>query len=107
PSDAVKFELFGADASSKAQSGYEVVLKQSDKTLFVRPGEALLDVLIEEDVDLPYDCRAGFCGLCRVKVLEGEVSHHDTCLTDADRTRGRSMQACVSHAACSRLVLDL
>lgn len=107
PSDTVKFELFGADTGGKAQSGYEVVLKQSDKTLYVRPGQALLDVLVDEDVDLPYDCRAGFCGLCRVKVLEGEVDHNDTCLTEADRTQRRLMQACVSRAACSRLVLDL
>ncbi|MVW70379.1 MULTISPECIES: PDR/VanB family oxidoreductase [unclassified Bordetella] len=107
PADSVKFELFGADIANQNQAGYEVVLQFSDKSVFVRPGQALLDVLIDEDVDLPYDCRAGFCGLCRVKVLEGEVNHNDTCLTDADRTQRRYMQACVSHAACSRLVLDL
>ena len=107
PSGTVRFELFGADLTSKAQSGYEVVLSHSDKILYVRPGEALLDVLIDEDVDLPYDCRAGFCGLCQVKVLEGEVDHHDTCLSEADRTKRGLMQACISHAACSRLVLDL
>lgn len=107
PANAVRFELFGADAGSKAQAGYEVVLQFSDKTLLVKPGQALLDALIDEDVDIPYDCRAGFCGLCRIKVLEGDVNHHDTCLSEADRHQRGYMQACVSHAACSRLVLDL
>lgn len=107
PAGAVRFELFGADPSAQSQSGYEVILKQSDKTLFVHAGEALLDVLIDEDVDLPYDCRSGFCGLCQVKVLEGEVAHHDTCLSPADRSQRGLMQACVSHACGSRLVLDL
>jgi len=107
PNDLVRFELFGADAANKTQMGYEVVLQFSEKTLSVKPGQALLDVLIDEDVDIPYDCRAGFCGLCRIKVVEGAVNHHDTCLSEADRTQRGYMQACVSHAACSRLVLDL
>lgn len=107
PSDAVRFELFGADAGGEAHAGYDVVLKHSDRTLHVRPGASLLDTLIDEDVDLTYDCRAGFCGLCRVKVLEGEVVHRDTCLTEDERTGRGTMQACVSHAAGARLVLDL
>jgi vanillate O-demethylase ferredoxin subunit len=105
--DLVRFELFGADPASAALSGYEVVLELTGKTLAVRPGQTLLDVLIDQDVDLPYDCRAGFCGLCQVKVIDGDVAHHDTCLTDDDRNRRRLMQPCVSHATSSRLVLDL
>jgi len=107
PADNVKFELFGLDESSKSKSGYEVVLQQSGKTVEVGLGQSLLDVLIDEDVDVPYDCRSGFCGLCRVKVLEGEVVHNDTCLTDDDRSKRRLMQVCVSHCASERLVLDL
>ncbi|MDX3906362.1 MAG: PDR/VanB family oxidoreductase [Pigmentiphaga sp.] len=107
PADMVKFELFGVDESSKTRSGYEVVLQQTGKTLSVGPGQSLLDVLVDEEVDIPYDCRSGFCGLCRVKVLEGDVVHHDTCLTDSDRSQRQLMQACVSHCTSPRLVLDL
>jgi vanillate O-demethylase ferredoxin subunit len=91
---------------SPSQAGYEVILHKSGKTLPVPPGMPLLDVLIGADVPIIYDCRAGYCGLCQVKVLDGEVAHHDICLTQADRLQGL-MQVCVSHAAGAHLTLDL
>jgi 3-phenylpropionate/trans-cinnamate dioxygenase ferredoxin reductase subunit len=36
-------------------------------------GEILLDAALARHVDLPHDCRAGSCGACRVRLVEGEV----------------------------------
>lgn len=37
-----------------------------------RRGEVLLDAALNNGVELPYDCRAGHCGSCVVRVVSGE-----------------------------------
>jgi len=36
-------------------------------------GELLLDAALMNGVDIPHDCRSGFCGACRVSLLSGRV----------------------------------
>ncbi len=38
-----------------------------------RPGELLLDAALSNGIDLPYNCRAGHCGTCCVRLVSGEV----------------------------------
>ena len=38
-----------------------------------RRGELLLDAALSNGIDLPYDCRAGHCGTCCVRLVEGKV----------------------------------
>jgi NAD(P)H-flavin reductase/ferredoxin len=38
-----------------------------------RSGELLLDAALSNGVDLPYDCRAGHCGTCCVRLVSGSV----------------------------------
>ena len=38
-----------------------------------RRGELLLDAALSNGVDIPYDCRAGHCGTCCVRLVEGQV----------------------------------
>ncbi len=38
-----------------------------------RRGELLLDAALSNGVDLPYNCRAGHCGTCCVRLVSGEV----------------------------------
>ncbi|NKB16273.1 MAG: 2Fe-2S iron-sulfur cluster binding domain-containing protein, partial [Sphingomonadales bacterium] len=45
----------------------------SGKSFRARRGELLLDALLSNGVDLPYDCRAGHCGTCCVRLVSGEV----------------------------------
>ena len=41
---------------------------------FMAPdGQLLLDAALNSGIDLPYDCRAGHCGTCCVRVVSGEV----------------------------------
>ncbi len=37
-------------------------------------GEVLLDAALSRGIDLPYDCRAGHCGTCCVRLVSGEVA---------------------------------
>lgn len=36
----------------------------------------LLDVLELHDVEVEYQCRSGYCGACRLKLLRGKVAYH-------------------------------
>jgi 3-phenylpropionate/trans-cinnamate dioxygenase ferredoxin reductase subunit len=38
-----------------------------------RRGELLLDAALSNGIDLPYDCRAGHCGTCCVRLVSGQV----------------------------------
>jgi ferredoxin len=45
-----------------------------DGRSFMAPdGQLLLDAALNSGIDLPYDCRAGHCGTCCVRVVSGEV----------------------------------
>ena len=36
--------------------------------------QVLLEQLEQAGIRIPYSCRAGICGCCRIKLVEGEVS---------------------------------
>lgn len=43
------------------------------KSFLAQPGEVLLDAALSNGIDLPFDCRAGHCGACLVRLLSGKV----------------------------------
>jgi len=43
------------------------------KSFEARPGELLLDAALNNGIDLPYDCRAGHCGTCCVRLVSGDM----------------------------------
>lgn len=43
------------------------------ESFLARRGELLLDAALSNGIDLPYDCRAGHCGTCCVRLVSGEV----------------------------------
>jgi ferredoxin-NADP reductase len=82
-----------------------VELARTGVTLNVPADRSVLEVVRERLPDVAYSCRQGFCGTCRVRVLDGEVEHRDRALTPAQRAD--TMTVCVSRAVSDRLVLDL
>lgn len=43
------------------------------KTIQAKRGEKVLDAALRGGVEIPYDCRAGHCGTCVVKLKNGDV----------------------------------
>jgi len=43
------------------------------QSFLARGGELLLDAALNNGIDLPYNCRAGHCGTCCVRLVSGEV----------------------------------
>jgi NAD(P)H-flavin reductase/ferredoxin len=60
-----------------------------------RRGELLLDAALSNGIDLPYNCRAGHCGTCCVRLVSGEVRG------------GEGSEPGVVHACQCRIVGDV
>jgi len=58
-------------------------------------GDLLLDAALMQGIDIPHDCRAGYCGTCRVNVVAGRVFG------------GEDGDANVVRACQSRVISDL
>ncbi|MFE4541020.1 PDR/VanB family oxidoreductase [Arthrobacter sp. NPDC056727] len=113
--DAFHAELFAAapppartgDATeAAADAPFEIELRQSGCTLTVPPEKSILDVVLEVNPSFMSSCEEGFCGTCETKVLEGEVEHRDTILSQKERAKNDTMFICVSRSKCPKLVLD-
>jgi ferredoxin-NADP reductase/predicted pyridoxine 5'-phosphate oxidase superfamily flavin-nucleotide-binding protein len=102
----IHYERFTASLAEDAQS-FSVQLAQSAKEVHVDKDTSLLDALLNDGIEQAYSCKTGDCKTCVVKVLEGEVEHHDNCLTEAEKTEQNLMCPCVSRAKSSNLILDI
>jgi NAD(P)H-flavin reductase/ferredoxin len=69
-------------------------LEVNGNAIAARRGDLLLDAALLNGVEIPYDCRSGFCGTCRVRVLDGRVF--------GGKADGGAVYACQS-----RIVSDL
>ena len=82
---------------------------QGDSRSFPAEGrEALLEAAIRAGVSLPYGCSAGNCGLCRARLVAGElaaVRHHDFAFSEAERAQGHFLLC--SQAAAGDVVVAL
>src|SRR3954453_15711042 len=67
----------------------------NDEPYLANRGELLLDSALMNGVDLPHDCRAGICGACRVRLVEGQVYG------------GRDHDEDMIHACQARVVSDI
>lgn len=55
----------------------------NDKSFQANCGDLLLDAALLNGIDIPHDCRSGYCGTCRVRVLDGLVLGGQTSDPDA------------------------
>jgi ferredoxin-NADP reductase len=81
---------------------FELELARSGRVLPVPADRSALDVLCDHDPTTPYSCRQGFCGTCRVTVIDGCVDRRSRGAVEDDD----EMLVCVSRAAGRRVVID-
>ncbi|WP_208026060.1 PDR/VanB family oxidoreductase [Amycolatopsis acidicola] len=105
PPGRLRVERFHAREQSGPSAGFEV--SAGGRTIPVGPEESILDALDAAGIPMPSSCREGTCGSCETPVLEGEVDHRDSVLSEEERAAGKTMMVCVSRARSPRLVLDL
>lgn len=54
-----------------------VIIKINDKILYPLPNETVLETLERYGYQPEYQCRQGYCGHCRLKLLQGEVTYRE------------------------------
>jgi NAD(P)H-flavin reductase/ferredoxin len=70
------------------------VISIDGNSFAARRGELLLDAALSNGIDLPYNCRAGHCGTCCVRVVSGQVQG------------GQGSEPDIVHACQCRIVSD-
>ena len=106
PENTVHFEVFKPEELSGQDAALEVVLSQTGKTYSVPADETILDVLLNDGIDIDYDCKMGICGLCAVKVVDGEPDHRDYVLTEDEREGEKLFCPCISRGKGGSITLD-
>lgn len=53
------------------------IITTTDRSFQLLKGETLLDGLERTGHEVEYQCRSGYCGVCRLTLLAGEVSYDD------------------------------
>ncbi|QDX81228.1 ferredoxin-NAD reductase [Denitratisoma sp. DHT3] len=81
------------------QAEMTVTVHPDDKSVTARFGETLLDAGLRQDIDLPFDCRNGGCGVCKCTVLNGEVDpglYQPNALSAEERAQGKVLMCCAT-----------
>lgn len=97
----LSFELFRSVSSilnPELEQPFAVELVDTGKTYDVPRDKTLLQVLLENDIDVPNDCEEGLCGSCEVVVEKGAIDHRDKVLSAAERAANTRMISCCSRA---------
>ncbi len=82
-----------------AQAVMAISVHPDNKTVKARFGETILDAGLRGEIDLPYQCRNGGCGVCKCSVLNGEVDpgiYQPSALSDAERAMGKVLMCCAT-----------
>ena len=75
--------------SNAEVSTFRATLDGEEVEVEVLPGEPLLDCMLAEGLDPPFQCMEAKCGTCMVLLKRGEVSmHRDDVLSQRDREQG-------------------
>ena len=109
PSIKLYRERFAASgrAAEIDDGSFEVTLALSGRVIQVTSEQSLLSALEEAGCSISNSCRAGICGTCLVKVLDGTPDHRDDLLDDEQRENGTMILPCVSRSKSRHLVLEI
>lgn len=82
-------EAVAANEPSTAKKLHTVAFKKAGKTVSIQPNETVLELAESSGVDIPYSCRVGTCGACKVKLSSGQVTMEvQDSLTEDDKRTG-------------------
>jgi ring-1,2-phenylacetyl-CoA epoxidase subunit PaaE len=85
-----------------------VIAKLSGKeiTVELKPGQTILDGLLEAGASPPYSCLAGACSTCMAKVTKGGVKMEVCFAIDDDEIAEGYILACQSHPTTPEVYVD-
>ncbi len=72
-------------------TNYSITVQPEKQHFNCNESEAILSAALREGIQLPYGCRGGSCGACKVQLLEGDITYGDSepeALTDKETAGG-------------------
>jgi CDP-4-dehydro-6-deoxyglucose reductase len=84
-----------------------VIVRPSRHEFFVDGADTILDAALRSGLAMNYGCSNGNCGLCKARVVSGQVKkvrHHDYVLSEAEKRQGYTLLC--SHTAVGDLVIE-
>ncbi|HEC17949.1 MAG TPA: 2Fe-2S iron-sulfur cluster binding domain-containing protein [Gammaproteobacteria bacterium] len=105
PSDPRK-DLFVNDTVLRIMAAH-VKIQPSNHEFWLEGNDSLLDAGVRAGLALNYGCTSGSCGLCKARVISGEVKkirHHDYVLSEAEKNMNYILMC--SCTAVSDVVLE-
>jgi CDP-4-dehydro-6-deoxyglucose reductase len=78
---------------------FSTAIQPSGHKFPIEEHETILVAALRHGYALPYSCREGTCGVCKGKVLEGQVDHGNylgSILTDAEKAAGMTLFCCAT-----------
>jgi CDP-4-dehydro-6-deoxyglucose reductase len=94
------------DAMLRVMSAH-VTLHPSGRDFFVEGNDTLLEAALKAGLALNYGCSSGNCGLCKARVISGQVMktrHFDYVLSEPEKQQGYTLMCC--HTAVSDVTLE-
>ncbi|GAC1386153.1 MAG: PDR/VanB family oxidoreductase [Marmoricola sp.] len=108
PPGSLHLERFAAKATDgRANTEFELILQSSGLTLTVPADKSVFEVCKEAGVSVVGSCLEGVCGTCETEVIDGDVDHRDSVLSEEEQESNEYMMICVSRCRGARLTLDL
>ena len=59
------------------------VLKTDTRRIYVQAEETLLEAMERSEINCEYQCRQGYCGHCRMRLLDGKICYRASVLAYA------------------------
>jgi len=60
-------------SKERVMSGIPRIKVNNFSTFYYQYEYSLLDAMEAQEIPAPYNCRGGYCGCCRVRLIDGEV----------------------------------
>ncbi len=76
---------------------HELTIEPLGRTIEVEDEQTILDAALRAGVHLPHACGQGYCGTCKIKVVDGAVDHgvaSSFALMDYEREEGLTLACC-------------
>jgi CDP-4-dehydro-6-deoxyglucose reductase len=83
--------------AKRGKDEYEITSIPCGHMVTAKRGESILEASLRHEVNLPYLCRDGACGVCKGKILRGTVDYgvyQKGVLTDAEKKDGLALFCC-------------